>query len=359
MLSPQEPERPRHPGFWLLNSILCGFVGFISFNFRIYLGESAQRALIIAVITYFTSLIIVGLLRRIYRGLLSKPTLSVISLLKVCLLSLSVACLHAATIASVAHIINHFIPMNWHFTQWTLQERFYLLVVILWPMYLGWSLGYLWFRAEFLVLEQEKYSVHAKAESQRMELQLLRFQLDPHFLFNTLNGIISEIPSDPDAAIGMISELSSYLKYSLDHRGQMITRLSSELDATASYLKIQKSRFGNRLQTQIEATQLARSRKVPSYILQPLVENAFKHGFPAMPAPWIIELTAETNGDHLVIRVSNQGVLKHSPKVLGVGLESVVGRLEIHYPDRNSFTLEQVGEFVVATLDLEGDPCNE
>ena len=359
MIFSKKIETHNRTSFWTMNLVLCGLLSLISLISRIYLGESPLRALALAVTAYCATLAILVLLRSIYRSSFSKSSLTLPEFVKICLLSLVAACLHASSIACVTRLLNHFTPMHWHFSQWTFHERFYLLVIILWPMYFGWSLGYFWVRAEFLIIEQERLGRREKTEAQKMELQLLRFQLDPHFLFNSLNGIVSEIHSDPDAASKMVLELSSYLKYSLDHRGEMISRLSSELDATASYLRIQKTRFGERLQTRIDATQLARSRKVPSYILQPLVENAFKHGFSAMPSPWLIELTAETNGEHLVIKVSNQGVLKYSPKVLGVGLESVVGRLAIHYPERNSFTLEQLGEFVVATLDLEGDPCNE
>ena len=362
MFFQQEPQSLRHPGFWRLNSVLATFFGFLSFNSRLYLGEPAGRSLIIAVATVLTSLSIGGLLRFVYITRFSKSSLGVRSLLVVGLLSLAAAAVHASSIACVTHVLNRSTAMHWHFSQWATHERFYLLLLIVWPMYFGWSLGYFWVRAEFRVLEQGKLNAEAKTESQRMELQLLRFQLDPHFLFNTLNGIVSEIPSDPDAAVRMVAELSTYLKYSLDQRNQMITRLSAELDATSSYLRIQKARFGDRVQTHIESTQSARSTQVPSFILQPLVENAFKHGFSTMPPPWIFELSAITRDDHLVIKVRNQGTLtpSRSPSLtsFGVGLESILGRLEIHYPGRNAFTIEQEGELVVVTLDLEGTPCN-
>jgi len=357
MIPSRKQERSPHPGFWVLNSVLCLFFGILSFNSRIFLGESVGRSFATALAAVLASLVILSLLRSTYKVRFKDSPLHGKYFLGVILLSLVAACLHASSIACVTRLLNHFTPMHWHFSQWSFTERFYLLVLILWPVYFGWSMGYFWVRAELRFIERERLSIREKAEAQRMELQLLRFQLDPHFLFNTLNGIVSEIPSDQESAIGMVSELSSYLKYSLDHRGQMTTRLSSELDATSSYLKIQKARFGERLHTRIEATQSARSRTVPSFILQPLVENAFKHGFSAMPAPWRMELTAETVGGHLLIRVRNQGALKQSAKVFGVGLESVVGRLNIHYPGRNSFSLKQEGDFVVATLDLEGDPC--
>lgn len=354
----KDPERFRYPGFWLLNSVICLFVGIISLNSRLYLGESLGRSLCTAFMALLTTLVMFWLLRLAFNAPMIKQTLSVKNLAMVGLFSLSAACLHATSIACVTRFLNQFTTMHWHFSQWAFPERLLLLVLIVWPMYLGWSLGYFWVRAELRIFDHDRMSIQSKSEAQKMELQLLRFQLDPHFLLNSLNGILSEIPSDPDASMEMVLELSSYLKYSLDHRGQMITRLSSELDATAAYLKIQKARFGERLQTRIEATQSARARTVPSFILQPLVENAFIHGFSSMPSPWLIELAAETHADTLTIKVINKGALKHSNKILGVGLESIVGRLEIHYPERHHFTLEQEGDYVVATLALEGDPCN-
>jgi ABC-type multidrug transport system fused ATPase/permease subunit len=354
----KNPERFRYPSFWLLNSVICLFFGIISLNSRLYLGESLGRSLCTALTASLTTLVLFGLLRLAFNAPIIKSTPGFINLALVALFSLLAACLHATSIACVTRFLNQFTTMHWHFSQWAFPERLLLLVLIVWPMYLGWSLGYFWVRAELRIVDHNRMSIQSKTEAQRMELQLLRFQLDPHFLLNSLNGILSEIPSDPEAAMEMVLELSSYLKYSLDQRGQMITRLSSELDATDAYLKIQKARFGERLQTRIEATQSARTRSVPSFILQPLVENAFIHGFSSMPSPWLIELVAETNANNLTIKVINNGVLKHSPKVLGVGLESIVGRLEIHYPERHQFTLEQEGDFVVATLALEGDPCN-
>ena len=147
--------------------------------------------------------------------------------------------------------------------------------------------------------------VLAKADAQKSELQLLRFQLDPHFLFNTLNGIASEIPSNPTAAVQMVAELASYLRYSLDHRSHLLTPLAVELDTTNAYLKIQVARFGDKLQTSIIATPATREVLVPSFLLQPLVENAFKHGFNHAPAPWDLVVAAEVHADRLKIEIRN------------------------------------------------------
>ena len=90
-----------------------------------------------------------------------------------------------------------------------------------------------------------------------------------------------------------------------------------------------------------------------------MILNAFKHGFSDTARTWKLEIKADTAGNHLIIKVRNQGTLTHSPKVFGVGLESISGRLEIHYPGRHYVAVEQDGDFVTATLDLESEPCNE
>jgi hypothetical protein len=338
---------------------MCCFAGFLSFSSRLYFGETPLRSTVIGLSTAIIAILLGRLLRSIYHKHLDGSARSVRNVLKIALFSFMAALLHAGAIGCVSVILNRLTVSHWHFISWSIHERFYLLLIIVWPMYFCWSLGYFWVRAELKILEHQRIGARAAAEAHRMEVQLLRFQLDPHFLFNTLNGIITEIHSNPEAAVEMVTELSSYLQYSLDHRDQMITRFSSELDATDAYLRIQKARFGDRLETTIEATQPARIRNIPSFLLQPLVENAFKHGFSASSPTWKLEIKAHTEGDHLVIKVRNQGTLTHSPKIFGVGLESIVGRLEIHYPGRNSFLVEQEGDFVTATLNLEGEPCNE
>ena len=228
----------------------------------------------------------------------------------------------------------------------------------MWFVYLTWSFSYLWFKAELLVQRERIEELNAKAEVQKMELQLIRFQLDPHFLFNSLNGIAAEIPAHPRIASTMVDELATYLKYSLDHRHELITPLAVELDATASYLRIQKARFGNKLQTRITAPTATRKIFVPSFILQPIVENAFKYGTAKSSARLTLLITAQIKSDHLILQVKNSGKLSSSHKGSGLGLDAVRRRLAVRYPNRHRFTLTEDEGFVVATLDLEGKPCS-
>lgn len=359
MLS-QRYEHNHHPtGFWRVNLIICSSFGLLSAISRYYLHESLMRSLLIGFTTATLAFVLTSVLRGAYLKNITEPGLTVSFLVKIFSLTVAAAFIHGLALQLIVTNLDQTSMLNWRSTQWAFHERLYIFALLLWVLYLGWTFGYFWVRAEFIAREETRLEAIARAEAQKMELQLLRFQLDPHFLFNTLNGIISEIPSEPAVAMEMVGELSSYLKYSLDHRKELLTRLSAEMDATAAYLRVQKARFGDRIQARIEASQSARRRYIPSFLLQPLVENAFKHGFASMHSPWNLDIAAETNGDHLIIRVTNTGRFQSSGPEGGVGLDSIRRRLEIHYPGRHQFSIGECDGAVVAMIDLEGDPCNE
>ena len=147
------------------------------------------------------------------------------------------------------------------------------------------------------------------------------------------------------------------MRYSLDHRHQLLTKLAVEIDATAAYLKIQETRFGDHLITSIDVPRSAREAMVPSFLLQPLVENAFKHGFSTCPPPWTLAISAECEGNHLKLQVRNSGHPPSRENGNGIGLDTVRRRLEIHYPGHHSFQIGGAEGFVLATLELEGPPC--
>jgi LytS/YehU family sensor histidine kinase len=231
---------------------------------------------------------------------------------------------------------------------------------VMWISFMAWSLGYYWLWADTERSRESGRREEAQREAQRMELLMLRAQLDPHFLFNSLNAIAAEIPSHPDSATEMVNELSDYLRYSLDHRKDPFVPLSAEVRAMEAYLRIQHARFGDRLKFSIDITPDAASRAVPCFLLQPLVENAVKHGLDRRGEGVLeISLAARRFADTLEIRVRNSGALKTpDPSRTGVGLETLRRRLEIHYLDRHAFQLQATGLEVVAELDLKGEPCS-
>jgi two-component system LytT family sensor kinase len=229
----------------------------------------------------------------------------------------------------------------------------------------GWSLAYFWIQAEVAEQSEHRRAVVAEAEALRAELEELRLQLDPHFLFNALNGVAEEIPEHPKAALAMLRDLTAYLRHSLDGIDHTVVTVDVEVGGLTAYLGVQKARFGDRLRTQIALEPAAAPRRIASFLLQPLVENAVKYGRREHGLDLLVGIRAV--GDALHVTVENNGALASAGKGMhrrrsGIGLQNVRRRLALHYPDRHSFDLREVSEApdrkkVVATLILEGEPC--
>ena len=340
------------PKFWMINFLVWLTFGFLAFTIRYIMHQDMERAIGLTLAAESLGFLISGGLREVYKTLEPGRVLRAGIFLRAVLLTLAAGLIQAALVQAVVF------ALDWHSLSWTPWNRWLLLAASMWFVYLAWTLGYFWVRAEIQAQEKSLQAAEASAEAQRMEVQLLRFQLDPHFLFNSLNGILSEIPRHPETAMEMLSELSSYLRYSLDHRHELLSRLSVEIDATSAYLKIQSARFGVNLRTRIEAPAGARAVPVPSFLLQPLVENAFKHGFPSVQPPWELSLSASLEEDRLLLQVRNSGRLAPSTPGSGLGLDTIRRRLEIHYPGRHRFDIAVEADTVTATLELVGKPCS-
>ena len=226
----------------------------------------------------------------------------------------------------------------------------------------AWSLCYFWVHAEMAEQAEHQHAVRAEAEALRAELEELRLQLDPHFLFNVLNGVAEEIPERPAAALAMLRDLTAYLRHSLDGINHTVVTTEAEVGGLSAYLRVQQARFGDRLRTRLHMDPAAASRRIASFLLQPLVENAVKHGKRENGLDLGIDIRAV--GDALHVEIENTGSLDGAAgsrrRRPGIGVENVRRRLALHYPGRHQFTLADRGageNKVVATLVLEGDPC--
>ena len=223
-----------------------------------------------------------------------------------------------------------------------------------------WSLCYFWVHAELAEQAERRHAARAEAEALRAELEELRLQLDPHFLFNALNGVAEEIPDHPDAALAMLRDLTAYLRHSLDGINHTVMPVETEVAGLAAYLRVQQARFGERLKVMMQVEPQAASRRIASFLLQPLVENAVKHG--RRDHGLELRIDVRTQGDVLRVEIENTGTLAatHTRRRPGIGLENVRRRLALHYPRRHSFTLTEpvaAPGKVLATLILEGEPC--
>jgi two-component system LytT family sensor kinase len=208
---------------------------------------------------------------------------------------------------------------------------------------LGWS--FLYFAMEYWLSwsDQEERLARALALAQAAQLQMLRYQLNPHFLFNALNSIRALIDEDAAKACEMITELSGFLRYSLDNDNCLDVPLWVELEALGHYFAIQKKRYEDKLEVSFEVDPGAREARVLSFLVHPLVENAVKFGMGTSPMPLRIRISARAVTEALILTVSNTGRwVRHSGNGAGTagtstGIENVKRRLENAYPGRHTF----------------------
>jgi LytS/YehU family sensor histidine kinase len=175
-------------------------------------------------------------------------------------------------------------------------------------------------------------------------LQALQMQLNPHFLFNTLNAISVLMHKDLKSADRMLGRLADLLRYALDSSAEQEVPLQRELEFLERYLEIERTRFGQRLTVSIEVDSRLGGALVPTLILQPLVENAIKHGFEPRSRAGRIELRGREEEGRLVLTVRDNGPGLDSTRSpgKGIGLANTRARLEQLYGTAQEFTLRNV-----------------
>ncbi len=186
-------------------------------------------------------------------------------------------------------------------------------------------------------------------------LHALELQIQPHFLFNTLNAISGLVRvSRKDEAVRMIAGLADLLRYSLDHAGRQRVTLGEEVEVLTRYLEIQQTRFPDRMSFTVSMDESLRQAAVPILILQPLAENAVRHGIARAGSASRVEVRAQRTDDRLELQVRNKGSIA-TPVVEGIGLANTRERLRTLYGDEARFSLTQSGDHVLAQLDLPLD----
>lgn len=193
------------------------------------------------------------------------------------------------------------------------------------------------------------------------EIDRLKAQINPHFLFNSLNSVSSLITSQPEQAREMIVRLSGFLRYALENRHNNLTSLASELENIRYYLEIEKVRFGDRLQFDFTVPEECLNMTIPHMILQPLVENSIKHGVYESTEPVKIGLTAACSGNEtLIIGISNDFDPEAPPrKGKGIGLINTKNRLFLAYNCDNCLTVERTENRFTIKMTIPQFPNNE
>jgi two-component system, LytTR family, sensor kinase len=209
----------------------------------------------------------------------------------------------------------------------------------------------------------ELRAAQLSAQLAQAQLQALRTQLHPHFLFNTLNGIATLVHRDPEAADQMIARLSALLRLTLEGIGVHEVPLAKEIDFLKGYLEIEKVRFGDRLTVEMQIAPEVLGARIPYLILQPLVENAIRHGIAPRAQPGRIAILAAAENGSLVLEVRDNGpglpAGSETAPGQGMGISNTRSRLEKLYAERQRFEMKNGinGGFAV-TLTLPFQPAS-
>jgi signal transduction histidine kinase len=235
---------------------------------------------------------------------------------------------------------------NRQFASFPEAYRYFLFVNLHFSMTIYWAVLGIKYAVNYYRMYQERELRAAQLENQlaQTRLQVLKTQLHPHFLFNTLNNISELVYKDPEAAEQMIASLSDLLRIALDKLDVQEVPLQQELEFLEKYLEIEQMRFHDRLQVKYEIAGNALDARVPNMILQPLVENAIKYGIAPRAEGGTIEIGASRTNGHLNLKVSDDGLGVPFGDVAnlneGVGLSNTRARLKHLYGAEHNFELQ-------------------
>lgn len=220
---------------------------------------------------------------------------------------------------------------------------FYFAVLTYWAILgVGFAINYYRrFREREVVASRlELHSSKLETQLVKTQLEALKMQLHPHFLFNTLHSISALMEDDVKSARRMIARLSELLRFTLDNSQKETVSLREEIDLLNLYLDIERERFKEKLDVKIEIPNDVWEYRVPNFILQPLVENAVKHGLSKNDAKSLISVSAFQNNGHLQITVADNGAGVDEKLQEGIGLRNTRERLERLYGNNYEFNLK-------------------
>jgi sensor histidine kinase YesM len=229
----------------------------------------------------------------------------------------------------------------------------------------GASLIFLFLSATYFITHlihqsarQEETANRAEALAKDIQLKMLRYQINPHFLFNVLNSVYTLIDENTDKAKKLVIDMSEYYRYTLNKQQDTVS-IEKEVESIMKYFEIQKTRFEEEFHYEISIDEAVKSLLIPSFLIHLLVENAIKYGTKTMKHKLIVLLTIIQVNKMLLIRVSNTGkLLNATPNNeknidgTGNGIENLKNRLGLYYNENYSFSLKEEDGWVVASIEI-------
>ena len=334
--------------FWTVFGVLTGFQVWIS---MITHGHSVPRLIFYYVVVWEAwvgaTAVIVWLLRR-FPVIPARRFPILVHFLAACV----IAVVHSFYWVGLMILIRPYDRMTAELSQLNISEILFYRLPEEWLLYclvLGGAVAF-----EFYERYRERALQASQLETSLAEARLhaLELQIQPHFLFNTLNAISGLVRNKRnDEAVTMMAGLSELLRYTLDHAGHQHVTLDEELSVLRRYLEIQRARFPDRMSFTIEATAEAGRGSVPALLLQPLAENAVRHGIALSASPGVVNVRAFRNNGQLRIEVFNSGALGVRSDS-GIGLRNTTDRLRHLYGEEGRFDLAGTPGGVTASVTI-------
>ncbi len=340
--------------FWFLQT--AGWLLYFGISLLSYLGREALTTFLF--VRYATASIAGFLATLILRYLFRRIKIRERSIFSLSFLTIIFSLLGANLVIWISNFLRYpYSGIEALTTNPTLVS--YLYRVIWWfiPI-IGWCACYLGikFWQEWMIRKDR--TEKANALVQAAQLQMLRYRMNPHFLFNALNSIRALISESKSSAKKMVTELSEYLRYSLVSRTHENVPFKEEMESVRHYFNIQKIRYENKLEVSFDIDPAVEEFPIVSYLIHPLAENAVKHGMRTSPMPLKVQITAKSHQGNLTIEVRNSGIWiepadKKKDTVFSSGLANVRQRLIESYPERHHFEIFEKERFVQARLVIE------
>jgi len=342
--------------FWLLQTI--GWGGFITLNYVQGLAWEMKSDYFLPSLLYgIFGFLLTLLLRPIYRQFWKLPPISIVfAVVAVSVVAAGIFDAYKTMVYLWVYPESKWQPQSWYDYIKALPLSLYVM--------LAWSSLYFAIKSWRAAQQQHEKALRATNAAHQAQLKMLRYQLNPHFLFNTLNAISTLVlDGDTTTANRMITELSAFLRHSLDRNPTQKVSLQMELDNLNRYLSIEKVRFEERLRLHTEIDPQAWKALVPSLILQPLIENAVKYAIAESESGGSITLTARiesakdsqatTGSRMLIIQVIDDGpglsqgqdftgLQQPSARGSGVGLSNTIERLQVLYGESGQLSSQNV-----------------
>ena len=324
--------------FWTLHT--AGWSGFaIVYYIASFLNDMRSIWLFVIVLNAYAGWLLTIPLRYIYR---KARTMSPLRMLAVVAASLYVTALIWAFVKNVnlwEIYKKGYRPDEWY---WYFKDTLNSLIMIA-----CWTGGYFGIKNYQMLMKEKQNVLKASSMAHQAHIKMLRYQLNPHFLFNTLNAISTLIlMKENKTAEAMVSRLSDFLRYSLDKDPILRVPLIQEIQALELYLDIEEVRFEDRLSVVWDIEEKTKRALVPSLILQPIIENSIKFAISKLADGGRISISAKTFGRDLMLTVSDNGPgaeIKNGQlpisKSGGVGLHNIKERLEALYLNKHSFVI--------------------